>query len=132
MSNSDKLSSVLFNLRVDNGIAVLQAKDRAFLNSQAKEFFRLFEELKSQSILKYIIDFSNCDYVSSEGLNFTAQCWKWCRETATGSMAVVLPDDPANDLRNLFDNIGLSFMIGASLQPTVADAQKYLRQGRSR
>jgi hypothetical protein len=127
MSSNGKLSSPLFNVRVDNGIAVLQAKDNAFLRSQAKEFSRLFEELKSLSIVKYILDFSNNDYVSSEGLNFTAQCWKWCHEKGHGSMAVVIPDDPANDVRRLFDNIGLSYMIGSSLQPTVADALKYLR-----
>jgi anti-anti-sigma regulatory factor len=129
MSSNGKLSSPLFNVRVDNGIAVLQAKDKAFLSSQAKEFSRLFEELKSRSIVKYILDFSNCDYVSSEGLNFTAQCWKWCREQGHGSMAAVVPNEPANAVRKLFDIIGMSYMIGASLQPTVADAEKYLRQG---
>jgi hypothetical protein len=127
MLSNGKLSSPLFNVRVDGGIAVLQAKDKAFLSSQAKEFNRLFEELKSLSIVKYILDFSNCDYVSSEGLNFTAQCWKWCHENGNGSMAAVVPDDPANGVRILFDNIGLSYMIGSSLQPTVADAEKYLR-----
>jgi hypothetical protein len=127
MSSNEKLSSPLFNVHVTGGIAVLQARDKAFLNSQAKEFSRLFEELKSLSIVKFILDFSNCDYVSSEGLNFSMQCWKWCHEQGNGSMAVVIPDDPANELRKLFDVIGLSYMIGRSLQPTVAVAEKYLQ-----
>jgi hypothetical protein len=127
MSNNEKLSSPFFNVSFDGGIALLQARDKTFLNSQAKEFFRLFEELKSLSIVKYILDFSNCDYISSEGLNFTAQCWKWCYEKGNGSMAVVVPGDPANTIRTLIDNIGLSYMIGSSLQPTVAEAQKYLQ-----
>jgi hypothetical protein len=127
MSNNEKLSSPFFNVSFDGGIALLQARDKTFLNSQAKEFFRLFEELKSISIVKYILDFSNCDYISSEGLNFTAQCWKWCYEKGNGSMAVVVPGDPANTIRMLIDNIGLSYMIGSSLQPTVFEAQKYLQ-----
>jgi hypothetical protein len=126
MSNNEKLSSPFFNVSLDSGIALLQARDKTFLNSQAKEFSRLFEELISLSIVKYILDFSNCDYISSEGLNFTAQCWKWCYEKGNGSMAVVVPGDPANTIRMLIDNIGLSYMIGSSLQPTVAEAQKYL------
>jgi anti-anti-sigma regulatory factor len=128
MSNDRRLSSPLFIVCVtDNGVAVLQAKDKAFLNSQAQEFSRLFEKLKSLSVDKFILDFSNCDYLSSEGLSIAAQCWKWCHETGNGVMAAVVPDDPANEVRRLFNDIGLSRMIGASLQPTLAEAEKFLR-----
>jgi hypothetical protein len=43
-------------------------------------------------------------------------------------MAAVVPLDPENEVRNLFEIIGLARMIGNALQPTLADAIKYLKE----
>jgi anti-anti-sigma regulatory factor len=127
MSSRDKTASRLFNIRIDKDIVLLHPLDKAFLNSQAKEFTLIFEDLKKKGYKKYILDFSQCDYISSEGLSITALCWKWCHDEGNGSMAAVVPDDSSNEVRKLFEIIGLSRMIGSALQPKIATAVTYLR-----
>jgi anti-anti-sigma factor len=127
MSNSGSASSSLFTIRFDQDIAIFSPIDKAFLNSQAKEFNRVFEELLKQKFTKFILDFSKCDYISSEGLNITAQCWRLCRDQGYSLVAVV-PEDPKNEVRQMFDLIGLSKMIASGLKPTMLDAILALRE----
>jgi hypothetical protein len=43
-------------------------------------------------------------------------------------MVAIVPLDPANEVRNLFEIIGLSRMIGSALQPTLPQALNYLKE----
>jgi anti-anti-sigma factor len=121
MSNSGSASSDLFTIRIDQGLVVLSPLDKTFLNAQAREFNRLYEEFSRQGQRHFVLDFSNCDYISSEGLNITAQYWKMCKD-AGGRLMVVVPELPQSGIRELFDLLGLSKMLGDCLQPTVTDA----------
>jgi hypothetical protein len=122
MSNSNAAASPLFDVRVDREIAVLHVFDKAFLHSHSTEYTRMLAELMEQGTPSFILDLSNCDYISSEGISNVTRSWKACYEEGKGRMAVVVPDDPANEVRNLFDVIGVSHILGNALQPTVEAA----------
>lgn len=128
MSNDAEIGSSAFQITFDEDIAIIHAVDRAFMRFQAKEFERILELLRKGSTRRFIVDFSSCDYISSEGLASTMSCWKWCHDDGHGHMAAVVSLHPDNEVRNLFEIIGLSRMIGSALQPTIADALKYLKE----
>ena len=128
MSNDAGIVSPAFRVTFDEDIAIIRANDRAFMRHQAKEFDRILDLLRKGTTRRFIADFSACDYISSEGLASAASCWKWCYDDGNGHMAAVVPLDPENEVRNLFEIIGLARMIGNALQPTLADAIKYLKE----
>jgi hypothetical protein len=84
--------------------------------------------LREKGLKRFVVDLSTCTYISSEGLTCTAACWKWCHDEGNGHMAAIIPQSPGNEVRNLFDIIGLSRMIGSALQPSLNQALKYLRE----
>jgi hypothetical protein len=43
-------------------------------------------------------------------------------------MTAIIPQTPGNEVKNLFDIIGLSRMIGSALQPTLSQALRYLKE----
>jgi anti-anti-sigma regulatory factor len=93
-----------------------------------QEFSRILEDVKTGTEKKVILDFSRCSYISSDGLNTTAQFWKWCKKEKTVAIAIVAVDDKHNEIRNLFDIIGLSAMVGEALAPTVEKAVEFLQK----
>jgi hypothetical protein len=128
MSSKKEIVSLEFNVVYKNDVVILKPVAKAFSHFQAKEFDRIIEDLKESGIRRFILDYSSCEYISSEGLTCTAACWKWCHEEKNGHMVAIVPQDPKNEVRNLFEIIGLSRMIGSALQPTLPQALKYLRE----
>lgn len=128
MSNNEGPVSPFFLVSFHDDIAIIRPVDKALLRSQAKEFDRIFELLRKDTTSRFILDFSSCEYISSEGLASTVSCWKWCHDEGHGLMAAIVPQSPENEVRNLFEIIGLSRMIGGALQPTLDDAIKYLKE----
>jgi anti-anti-sigma factor len=122
MSNSNTFFSPLFDVRVDRGIAVLRVFGKAYLHSHATEYARILAKLREQGVARFILDLSSCDYISSEGISNVTRSWKSFCDEGKGRMAVVVPNDPANEVRNLFDVIGISPILGNALQPTVEAA----------
>ena len=127
MSNSGAIESCSFRVTIEKDIAVLQSLDASFMHFQAQEFNRIFDLLRRQGYCRYIIDLSTCEYISSEGLTCTASCWKWCHDDGNGHMVAIVPQKPESEVRNLFEIIGLSRMIGSALQPSLTQAIRYLR-----
>jgi len=125
MSSEAEAAPVVVEYR--GGIAVFSFPSRAFQKKEAEYFSFLLDQLQKQGIHDYIVDLTECDYVSSEGLGATARCWKWCHDQKNGSMAVVLSSSSGNEVRNLFEIIGLSHMIGSAIQPTLDDAIIYVK-----
>jgi hypothetical protein len=128
MSNSKEIVSQEFQIRYKADAAILKPVQKTFTHLQVGEFNRVFNCLRENNISRFVLDFSTCEYISSEGLTCTASCWKWCHEDGNGQMVVIVPLDPANEVRNLFEIIGLSRMIGSALQPTLHQALKYLKE----
>ncbi len=121
MSNSD-IGSKLYKISIENAIAVIHPLDRAFLHAQAKEFKRLLVDLRATGVAATILVLSLCDYISSEGISSITQGWKWCTEEGNGVLAVVVQNDATSEVWNLFEIIGISRILGSSLQPTLAAA----------
>ena len=128
MSNSNGITSQAFHITIDDAIAILQAVDPSFMHFQAQEFDRIFDLLRKKGYRQFILDLTPCEYISSEGLTCVALCWKWCHDEGNGQMAAIVPQNPENEVRNLFEIIGLSRMIGSALQPTLSQAIRYLRE----
>ena len=128
MSNKKEIASQDFQIRYKAKVVIVKPVQKAFTHLQAGEFNRIFDLLREKNYRRFILDFSTCEYISSEGLTCTASCWKWCHEEGNGFMVAIVPLDPANEVRNIFEIIGLSRMIGSALQPTLPHALKYLKE----
>jgi hypothetical protein len=128
MSNKKDIISQDFQIRFKADVVIVKPVQKAFTHLQAGEFHRIFDLLRGNNFRRFILDYSTCEYISSEGLTCTASCWKWCHEEGNGHMVAIVPLDPANEVRNLFEIIGLSRMIGSALQPTLPQALKYLKE----
>jgi anti-anti-sigma factor len=127
MSSKSALLPKEVALILADEIACIRFPQKIFQKKQAEEFRSALAELRGRKITRYVVDLSDGEYISSEGLGAIAQCWKWCHDEGNGQMAVVLPPRADSEIRNLFDIIGLSRTIGSALQPTVEDAKKYIR-----
>ena len=112
---------------MQDGVAVLRFPSHIFQKKESAALTSAFLDLQEKAITRCVLDLGLCEYVSSDGLGATAQCWKKCKEGKAIQMALVLPADPSAEVRNLFDIIGLSGAIGSALQPTVADAIAYVK-----
>jgi|WetSurMetagenome_2_1015567.scaffolds.fasta_scaffold244984_2 anti-anti-sigma regulatory factor len=128
MSNNEEIVSLEFQIKFKGDAVIVKPVEKTFTHQQAAEFNRIFDLLREQGHTRFILDYSTCEYISSEGLTCTASCWKWCHEEKKGNMVAIVPLDPRNEVRNLFEIIGLSRMIGSALQPTLPQALKYLRE----
>ncbi len=128
MLNSNEIVSHEFKILMKGDVAIFKPVEKAISHIQAREFDRLFNLLRENGHRRFILDFSSCEYISSEGLTCTTLCWKWCHELGNGHMVAIVPKDPKNEVRNLFDIIGLSRMIGSAVQPTLPQALKYLKE----
>jgi hypothetical protein len=124
----EEIVSQGFQVRYKGDVAILKPVEKAFTHLQAGEFNRIFDRLRGNDVRRFILDYSICEYISSEGLTCTASCWKWCHEEGNGHMVAIVPLDPGNEVRNLFEIIGLSRMIGSALQATLPQALKYLKE----
>lgn len=98
------------------------------MGREAQEFDKLLDKLRLEKYRRFVINLASCDYVSSEGLGVIAACWNWCHDQNNGHMALVLSNDPANEVHNLFEITGLSRVIGSAIQPTLHDALNYIRK----
>jgi hypothetical protein len=127
MSIKEDIVSEHFQVRYKGNVVILKPNEKAFTHIQAGEFNRIWNRLRENKIRRFVLDYSTCEYISSEGLTCTASSWKWCHEEGNGYMVAIVPLDPKNEVRNLFEIIGLSRMIGSALQPTLPQALKYLK-----
>lgn len=95
---------------VDNreGYTILRIKDGVFIRDTVREMSEELKILKGEDKSRFLVDFSECDYISSEGMGAMSDLWKYCSSKPDGKMAVLFSEDEDNDVRYLFDTIGLS------------------------
>jgi hypothetical protein len=108
-------------------IAVLHPANRLFQSFEAKEAKKTFDQLFLDGCKKFIFNFSDCTYISSDGLGVTAACWHFCFDEKNGFMAVVLPADAESPVCNLFEILGLTRKIGSGIHKTIETALLYIR-----
>jgi hypothetical protein len=128
MSNKFLLHSHAIRVSFDHEIAVLQPFNKALLALEGNELKTLFDTGIDNGVTQFVLDLSNAEYIASEALGAVATCWGCCNDGRKGRMAVVLSPDEHNEVRNLFDIIGLSRMIGSSIKTCLKDAINYLRE----
>jgi anti-anti-sigma factor len=127
MPPEGSLASPIIRVTIVERIPVLSPIDRKFISEQAKELGRLVRLLRRKKLFNLVIDLSECEYISSEGLGIISGCWQWCQKKGKGYMGVVLPRTAGSEVVNLFDITGLSRAIGSALQRSVRDAITYLK-----
>ncbi|MBD3344288.1 MAG: hypothetical protein GF401_04415 [Chitinivibrionales bacterium] len=127
MSSKETEKTSLVEVCLKDDIAVIQFPKKVFQKKEAKEFNAIIESIKEQKYPSIALNLSDCEYVSSEGLGVTAKLWRWCHDEGNGKMAVVLSEDTDNEVRNLFEIIGLARIIGSAIQPSIKDVLNYLK-----
>ncbi len=94
---------------------------------EAKELRNLFDTAIRSGTTRFVIDLSATDYISSEALGTIAGCFNACAQQISGTLSVILPTEENNEVRNLFDIIGLSRLMGSAIQTSRKDALLYIR-----
>ncbi|MBD3418622.1 MAG: hypothetical protein GF398_00745 [Chitinivibrionales bacterium] len=125
MSGSLDSAGSAITIAVKNGIAVLSFPDKVFQKRQAEAFKAYLAEARQHNF-RLILDLSDCAYISSDGLGATARCWKLCNEDNLGRMAIVFSDATDDEVRHLFEIIGLTRVVGAAIYPSVDEAISHL------
>ena len=90
------------------GFLEIIIRSQTFLKDEAREFQSLINKAISNDITRFLINFGDCQYISSEGLGCVAEFWRNCSEKKDFNMASVFNSRPVNELLNFFEIIGLS------------------------
>jgi anti-anti-sigma regulatory factor len=109
----DKTNFILF--RIADGI---------FIREGVRELLEKVKPYREQGKSRFIIDFTGCDYISSEGLGAMSELWKYCKSQKNGKIGVIFNPDPENDVRYLFDTIGLTTMMKDNIFVSTEEAEK--------
>lgn len=95
-----------------------------FIRDGVRDMNKRIEEFKEKGKARFLIDFSRCDYISSEGMGAMADLWKYCSSQPNGKMVVLFSTDPDNDVHYLFDTIGLSMIMKKGIFTDPEEAEK--------
>jgi hypothetical protein len=128
--SSDRLllHSHVIAVSFHDDIALLKPLNKALLVLEGKELKNLFDTALRNNITRLVLDLSAAEYISSEALGAVAICWNGCGDGEKARMAVILSPDESNEVRNLFEIIGLSRTLGNAIKTSSRDAINYLRE----
>jgi len=102
--------------------------DKVFIRHQVKDFNdEIGRCKKNEKIRNFIIDFSNCDYISSEGLGALAEFWTYCEDNEK-IMGLVLSNKKENEVAYLFDIIGLSTLMRGHIFYDLDEAKELMKR----
>jgi anti-anti-sigma regulatory factor len=104
----------------------IRIADGVFIHEGVRQFMEKIKDLKAAGKIRFLVDFSKCDYISSEGMGAMSALWKYCTGHQNGKMAILFSNDPDNEVRYLFDVIGLSKIMGNGVFTDLAAAEKAL------
>ncbi len=100
--------------------------EKVFIRKQSKLFLKEIENLRENGASNFVLDFSTCDYVSSEGLGVLAEMWHWCNEEDNGIMTLALSEDPNNELKYLLDITGLGLIMKGNMRSSLETAEELM------
>ena len=106
--------------------SIIKVEEKVFIRKQSKLFLKEVEALRAKGVCNFIIDFSTCDYVSSEGLGVFAEMWHWANEQKNGLLTICLSDDPNNELKYLLDITGLGLLMKSNICFSIDSAEEML------
>ena len=87
---------------------VFHIADGVFIRETVRELMSKVKVIREKGKTRFIIDFTQCEYISSEGLGAVSGIWKDSVSQPDGKLIIVFNPDPENEVRYLFDTIGLS------------------------
>ena len=64
-----------------------------FIQEGVREFSEHIKQLKIEEKQRFLVDFSQCEYISSEGLGAMSDLWKYSQSTPNGKMVVLFEID---------------------------------------
>jgi anti-anti-sigma factor len=105
---------------------LIKVHDKVFIRHQARRFNTVIKEALARGRSRFLVDLSACGYISSEGLAAVAELWHLCTEKPEGQVAIVCADDGENEIRYLFDIIGLSKLMEGHLFSRLYEAEKFM------
>jgi anti-anti-sigma regulatory factor len=91
-----------------DGFIEILIRNQTFLRDEAKEFQSIVSKALSKEITRFLINFGDCQYISSEGLGCIAEFWRNCTEKEDFKMVSLFNEKPVNELLNFFEIIGLA------------------------
>ena len=109
------------NFRVEEiGTAtVLHFSGRTFMAAQVEELLTMMTKVGNvASNRRIILDFTSCDYLSSEGLGTIVGWWK--RDPA--NFRIVLSDAPDSFVSELFEMTGMRRVLGGGISRSLEEA----------
>ena len=111
MSNENNLNEseekIITAIRQDGYIEIL-INSKAFLRDEAKEFQIQTRSAIENEETKFLVNFKDCEYISSEGLGCIADFWRKCSENDNFIMVSLFNQKSVNELLNFFEIIGLA------------------------
>ncbi len=105
----------------------ITVKSKTFLRDAAREFQAITDEAIAEGATHFIINFNDCEYISSVGLGCVAEFWRRCMENEGFIMVSVFNSDPANSLLNFFEIIGLSRVMDGHIFTDYQKAEGFLK-----
>lgn len=81
--------------------------DGIFVRDSVRDMLTHVRKFQHEGHVRFLMDFSTCGYISSEGLGMISELWKFCGDRAKGKLVVLLSPDPANEVPNLLETVGL-------------------------
>ncbi len=107
----------------ETGFLRVKVHAGAFLRKAAQAFTQVTDMAISEGKTILLVDFSHCEYISSEGLGCVAALWHRCHDEGQGTMITLLKSDAGNELNYLFDIIGLTRLMDGFVFTELKDAQ---------
>ncbi|MFC1584871.1 hypothetical protein ACFL5V_04935 [Fibrobacterota bacterium] len=111
-----------------DGFLEIKISSKAFLRDEAKEFQLIVNEAMQRDVSRFLINFNDCQYVSSEGLGCIAEFWRKCSEKENITMVSVFSDKPVNELLDFFKIIGLARVMKEHIFTDYNKAREFLLQ----
>lgn len=109
------------NFRVEyfGDAVVLRFSGRTFMAAQVDELLGVMANMKPDaSPRRIVLDFTSCDYLSSEGLGTIVAWWK--RDPA--HFRIVLSDAPDSFVAELFEMTGMRRVLGGGIVKSLEEA----------
>lgn len=108
------------------GYLEILINDKVFLRNEAQDFHKLTSSFFKGVAGKILVNFNNCQYISSEGLGCIAEFWRKCNDDKAFKMVALFCQQPVNELLSFFEVIGLARVMQGHIFTDYNNAKSFL------
>lgn len=90
------------------GFTEILVGKRVFLREEVSQFQTMIGKAIEDGESRFLVNFNDCQYISSEGLGAVAEFWRRCSESDQLKMVALFDHEPVNELLSFFEIIGLT------------------------